>query len=72
MKERKLCFNDILLVPHYSRLGSRTSPSTATKIGSVNLKIPLISAAMDSITGKYMLVVMDKMGGLGINKTYQP
>jgi len=66
MKERKLCFNDILLVPHYSRLGSRTSPSTATKIGSVNLKIPLISAAMDSITGKYMLVVMDKMGGLGI------
>ena len=66
MKERKLCFNDILLVPHYSTLGSRTSPSTATKIGSVELKIPLISAAMDSITGKYMLVVMDKMGGLGI------
>jgi IMP dehydrogenase len=32
----------------------------------VELKIPLISAAMDSITGKYMLVVMDKMGGLGI------
>lgn len=66
MKDRKLCFNDILLVPHYSTLGSRTTPNTATKIGSVELKIPLISAAMDSITGKYMLVVMDKMGGLGI------
>jgi IMP dehydrogenase len=66
MEDRKLCFNDILLVPHYSTLGSRTAPSTATKIGSVKLKIPLISAAMDSITGKYMLVVMDKMGGLGI------
>lgn len=66
MKDRKLCFNDILLVPHYSTLGSRTIPSTATKIGLLKLKIPLISAAMDSITGKYMLVVMDKMGGLGI------
>lgn len=66
MEKHDLCFNDILLVPHRSSLGSRTLPSTATKLGSLDLKSPLISAPMDSITGKYMLVVMDKIGGLGI------
>lgn len=66
MKERKLCFNDILLVPEYSSLDSRTTPSTTTNIGGLELQAPLISSPMDSITGKYMLVVMDKLGGLGI------
>ena len=66
MKERKLCFNDILLVPEYSTLDSRTTPSTTTYLGELKLEAPLVSAPMDSITGKYMLVVMDKMGGLGI------
>lgn len=65
-QNRKLCFNDILLVPHYSELGSRTVPTITTNIGRLELKTPLISAPMDSITGKYMLVVMDKLGGLGI------
>lgn len=66
MQDRKLCFNDILLVPHYSELGSRTSPSIKTKLGWLELETPLISAPMDSITGKYMLLVMDKLGGLGV------
>lgn len=66
MKDRKLCFNDILLVPEYSTLDSRTTPSTATNLGEMSLEAPLISAPMDSITGKYMLVIMDKLGGLGI------
>lgn len=66
MQERKLCFNDILLVPEYSTLDSRTTPSTTTYLGGLKLQSPLISAPMDSITGKYMLMVMDKLGGLGI------
>lgn len=66
MEEHDLCFNDILLVPHYSTLGSRTSPSVQTKLGWLKLETPLISAPMDSITGKYMLLVMDRIGGLGI------
>lgn len=66
MQERKLCFNDILLIPHYSTLGSRTSPSINTRLGCLELDVPLISSPMDSITGKYMLLVMDKIGGLGI------
>lgn len=64
--ECKLCFNDILLVPYYSELDSRTSPSIETNLGHLKLKTPLISAPMDSVTGRHMLVVMDKIGGLGI------
>ena len=67
MQDRKLCFNDILLVPEYSELDSRTIPNIGTKLGGwLELKTPLISAAMDSITGKHMLVTMDRLGGLGI------
>ncbi len=64
--QNDLCFNDILLIPHYSELDSRKSPNIATKLGWLKLETPLISAAMDSITGREMLVTMDKMGGLGI------
>lgn len=66
MQNKKLCFNDILLVPQYSELDSRTIPNTATHLGWLKLKIPIISAAMDSITGKHMLFIMDQLGGLGI------
>ena len=66
MENKKLCFNDILLVPKYSKLDSRTTPNVETNIGFLKLESPIISSPMDSITGKYMLVVMDKVGGLGI------
>lgn len=66
MKQHDLCFNDILLVPRYSTLDSRTTPSTTTHLGWLDLKTPIISSPMDSITGKHMLLTMDKLGGLGI------
>ncbi len=67
MKKNDLCFNDILLVPEYSELDSRTVPNVGIKLGGwLEFKIPLISAAMDSVTGKEMLVAIDKLGGLGI------
>ncbi|KKN91234.1 hypothetical protein LCGC14_0221020 [marine sediment metagenome] len=65
-QDRKLCFNDILLVPQYSTLDSRTTPDITTHLGHLELRAPIISAPMDSVTGKYMLVIMDKLGGLGI------
>ena len=66
MDNVKLCFDDILLVPRYSELESRTEPDISTKLGSNILQLPIISAPMDSVTGKEMLLTMDKMGGLGI------
>ncbi len=66
MNEQDQCFDDILLVPQYSELDSRTSPSLITNIGWMELNIPIISAPMDSITGESMLYTMDLLGGLGI------
>ncbi|UCG02569.1 MAG: guanosine monophosphate reductase [Candidatus Heimdallarchaeota archaeon] len=66
MQDRKLCFNDILLVPYYSDIDSRTVPDISTKIANLELKIPIISSPMDSITGEDMVVCLDKLGGLGI------
>ncbi len=67
----ELCFDDILLLPQFSVLGSRTIPDISTTLGGiVELKMPLVSAAMDSITGERMLVAMDQAGGVGILSRY--
>ncbi len=66
----KLCFDDILLLPRYSELESRNDPKLDTKLGNIILSCPIISAPMDSITGRDMLVAMDAVGGLGILTRY--
>jgi len=66
MTGNKLCFNDILLLPRYSELNSRTTPDISTTVGNLELDIPIISSPMDSVTGAEMLVAMSKAGGLGI------
>lgn len=66
----KFCFDDILLVPQYSELSSRTIPDITTHIGALKLNTPIISAPMDTITGKEMLVAMDDLDGLGILTRY--
>ena len=67
MQDRKLCFNDILLVPQYSELDSRTTPNISTCLGGkLKLGIPIISSPMDSVTGAEMAVTLDRLGGLGI------
>jgi len=70
MQDRKLCFNDILLTPQYSKLDSRTTPDISTTIGNIKLSTPIISAPMDSITDEEMVVCMDKLGCLGILSRY--
>ena len=70
MEDKKLCFNDILLVPKKSKIDSRTVPDISTQIGHIKLSTPIISSPMDSVTGKEMVVTMDKLGGLGILTRY--
>jgi len=64
------CFDDILLLPRYSELESRKSPNISTKIGNIELGIPLISSPMDTITEHEMAATMHKSGGLGILTRY--
>jgi IMP dehydrogenase len=66
----ELCWDDILLVPRYSELNSRTTPDLSCEIGHVKLQAPLMSAAMDTVTGRRMLMAMDEAGGVGILSRY--
>lgn len=61
-----LTFDDVLLVPHYSEIVP-TEVSTDTEFArDVHLKVPIISAAMDTVTENKVARVMAQIGGLGI------
>lgn len=61
-----LTFDDILLVPHYSEVVP-TQVSTQTAFArDIQLQIPIISAAMDTVTENRVARIMAQLGGLGI------
>lgn len=61
-----LSYNDVLLVPQYSKLTSRSEVDISTQIApDIKLDIPLISINMDTVTGVEMAVAMHKMGAMG-------
>ena len=68
--QETLSFDDVLLVPCYSDILSRTEVDTKTLLRSpknkFSLSIPIISANMDTVTESAMAILMAKSGGLGI------
>jgi IMP dehydrogenase len=71
MFRKALTFDDLLLVPQYSTIESIDDEiDTSTKIGNWELEIPIISAAMDTVTGIRMQKTMRVNGGLGIHHRY--
>ena len=65
-----LSFDDVLLVPQYSDIESRTVLSTKNSLGDIGLDLPIISSPMDTVTELDMLVAMEMNGGLGIIHRY--
>ena len=62
-----LTFDDVLLVPKYSDITSRTQTDLSTKLSrNISLNIPYISANMDTVTESSMAIVMAREGGIGI------
>ena len=49
-KEMAITFDDILLVPQYSEITQSGVDTTANLTKNITLNIPLISAAMDTVT----------------------
>jgi len=69
-KKYSLTFDDVSIVPGHSKLlpGEVDVSTRLTK--SIKLKIPIISAAMDTVTEETMAIAMAQNGGLGIIHQY--
>lgn len=68
--QEALTFDDVLIVPRYSNILSRSEVDTSWKLGKFNFSIPIIAANMDTICGEKMAIKMALLGGLGIIHRY--
>lgn len=61
-----LTFDDVLLQPSHSEVLPATVRTSTRLTRSVELGIPLISAAMDTVTGGRLAIAMAQQGGIGV------
>jgi IMP dehydrogenase len=61
-----LTFDDVLLVPAYSEIHPRDTRIDTRLTRDISLAMPLVSAAMDTVTESRMAMAMAREGGIGI------
>lgn len=61
-----LTYDDVLLMPAYSEVLPRNVDTTSLFTRNISIKIPIISAAMDTVTESRMAISMAQEGGLGV------
>ena len=61
-----LTFDDVLLLPAYSEVLPREVDLTTHLTESLSLNIPIVSAAMDSVTEARLAIALAQEGGIGI------
>ena len=66
IKHKALTFDDVLLLPRYSDFLPAEAQLETKVSKNISLKIPLVSAAMDTVTEAAMAIALAENGGMGI------
>jgi IMP dehydrogenase len=64
--EEALTFDDVLLVPAHSDFLPRDADLSTQLTRSIRLNLPILSAAMDTVTEARLAITIAQEGGLGI------
>ncbi|HEY4072268.1 MAG TPA: IMP dehydrogenase [Herbaspirillum sp.] len=64
--QKALTFDDVLLVPAYSDILPKDTSLATRLTRNISLNIPLVSAAMDTVTEARLAIAMAQEGGIGI------
>lgn len=66
MDEIALTFDDVSIIPQYSEILPSEVDTSVKLTPQINLKVPIISAAMDTVTEYKMAIALAQLGGLGV------
>lgn len=61
-----LTFDDVLLIPAYSEVLPREVSLKSSFSKNITLNIPIVSAAMDTVTEAPMAIALAREGGIGV------
>ena len=66
IKHKALTFDDVLLLPRFTDFLPAEAQLETKVSRNISLKIPLVSAAMDTVTEAAMAIALAENGGIGI------
>lgn len=73
LEKTALTFDDVLLVPAHSKVLPRDVSIATTIARGIELNVPILSAAMDTVTETRLAIAIAREGGLGvIHKNFRP